>query len=138
MSAVVADTNAALWFLFDPSRLSPAADAAITTASKSGQIFVSVITLVELVYLVPKPSFSYPNALNRLVPLIRNSSQPFEALPVTLDVADAIQRVPRDEIPDMPDRIIAATAVAARLPLVSSDSKIRGSATLAALVPVIW
>ena len=138
MSAVVADTNAALWFLFDPSRLSPAADAAITTASKSGQIFVSVITLVELVYLVPKPSFSYPNALNRLVPLIRNSSQPFEAFPVTLDVADAIQRVPRDEIPDMPDRIIAATAVAARLPLVSSDSKIRGSATLAALVPVIW
>ena len=46
--------------------------------------------------------------------------------------------VPRDEVPDMPDRIIAATAVAYKLPLVSQDTEIRASASLKALVPVIW
>jgi PIN domain nuclease of toxin-antitoxin system len=35
MSDVLADTHSIVWFLFDPSRLSPAADAALTTAGKS-------------------------------------------------------------------------------------------------------
>ena len=59
-------------------------------------------------------------------------------LPVGLEIAQAMDLVPRAEVPDMPDRIIAATAVAHTLPLVSQDSEIRASATLKALVPVIW
>ena len=38
----------------------------------------------------------------------------------------------------MPDRIVAATAVAYKLPLVSQDSEIRASASLKAPVSVIW
>jgi hypothetical protein len=55
-----------------------------------------------------------------------------------LEIAEALDFVPRDEVPDMPDRIIAATAVSHMLPLVSQDSEIRASATLNALVPAIW
>jgi len=47
-------------------------------------------------------------------------------------------QVPRAEIPGMPDRIIAATAVAHNLPLVSKDADIRNSATLKQFVTVIW
>ncbi len=36
MSDLLADTHAVVWFLFDPARLSPAADAAMTDASRSG------------------------------------------------------------------------------------------------------
>ncbi len=38
----------------------------------------------------------------------------------------------------MPDRIVAATAVAHKLPLVSADSDLRSSTSLKALVSVIW
>ena len=138
MSDLVADTHAVVWFLFDPARLSSASDAAMTAASQSGKIFVSAITLVELNYLAGKKSFPYTGVLPRLVSLVSDPLEPLDVLPLTLEVALAMDRVPRDEIPDMPDRIIAATAVAHGLPLVSADSHIRGSVSLAAIVSVVW
>ena len=138
MSDVLADTHAIIWYLFDPTRLSPAAVAALTVASQRGMIFLSAITLVELSYLAGKKSFPYAGVLPRLLALVTDPNEPVGVLPVTLDVALAMDRVPRGEVPDMPDRIIAATAVAHNLPLVSADSDIQGSASLKALVPVVW
>ncbi len=40
------------------------------------------------------------------------------------DVADQIGNVFRDGIPDLPDRVIATTALALNLPLISRDRKI--------------
>jgi predicted nucleic acid-binding protein len=42
-------------------------------------------------------------------------------------VVDAVARVSRAEVPDMPDRIVAATALALRLPLISRGARIRAS-----------
>ena len=58
-SDVLADTHSIVWFLFDPSRLSPAADAALTTAAQSGKVYISAITLVEVNYLSGKKTFPY-------------------------------------------------------------------------------
>lgn len=137
-SAVVADTNAILWWYFDPSRLTPAARQALSTAVTSGRLFISAITLVELVYLEGRAGFPYTGAFARLTTLAADPAEALEVLPVTSLVAEAMFRIPRAEIPDMPDRIIAAAAVAHALPLVSSDTDIRGSAALNALVSVIW
>ena len=41
--------------------------------------------------------------------------------------------IPREDIPDMPDRIIAATALHLGVPLISRDSKIKLSK-----VKTIW
>ena len=41
--------------------------------------------------------------------------------------ADALEFVSRNEVPDLPDRIVSATAVALRVSLVSRDGKIRVS-----------
>ncbi|WP_088256355.1 type II toxin-antitoxin system VapC family toxin [Fimbriiglobus ruber] len=138
MSDVVADTHSIVWFLFDTPRLSPAADAALTAAISSGRRYISAITLVELNYLTGKASFPYPGILRHLLSLIADTGEPVDVLPVTLEIARALDQVPRSEVPAMPDRIIAATAVAHKLPLVSTDSDIQGSASLKALVPVIW
>ena len=62
MSDVLADTHSIVWLLFDPSRLSPAADAALTTAAQSGKVTISAITLVEVNYLSGKKT------CNRSVP----------------------------------------------------------------------
>jgi PIN domain nuclease of toxin-antitoxin system len=138
MSDVLADTHAIVWFVFDPARLSAAADSALSIAAQSGKLYISAITLVELDYLSTKKSFPYPDALARILALVIDPSAPLELLPLDLEVAQAMGRIPRNEVPDMPDRIIAATAVAHRLPLVSADSTISGSASLNALVRVIW
>jgi PIN domain nuclease of toxin-antitoxin system len=59
MIAGVADTHAALWYLFGDPRLSVPAKAAFDTAASSRRkILLSVISLVEVVYFVEKnPSY---------------------------------------------------------------------------------
>ncbi len=54
-------------------------------------------------------------------------------LPLTIDVAAAAAKL-GDPIRDPADRIIVATALQARVPLVTRDHKI----TQAAIVPTIW
>jgi PIN domain nuclease of toxin-antitoxin system len=138
MNDILADTHSVVWFLFDPNRLSPAATAAMNAAVQSGRLFISTITLVELSYLAGRPSFPYSRVLPRLITLIDDPSEPIEALPLTVEVARTLDVIPRSEIADMPDRIVAATAVTYQLPLVSVDSDIQSSRTLKNLVPVIW
>lgn len=89
-------------------------------------------------YLAGKRSFPYSGVLPRLIALATDPAEPLEVLPLTLEIAQAMDLVPRAEVPDMPDRIVSATAVAHKLPLVSADADICGSASLQALVPVIW
>jgi len=138
MNDVLADTHSVVWLLFDPGRLSVQAAAALTAASQTGRVFISAITLVELDYLAGKVSFPYPAVLPRLVTLVSDPVEPIDVLPLTLRVAQAMAQVPRAEIPGMPDRIVAATAVAHNLPLVSKDADILNSAGLRQLVSVIW
>lgn len=138
MSAVLADTHAIVWSLFDPPKLSSLARSPLIAATGTDRICISTITLVELNYLVGKKSFPYVGVLPKLIALIRDPSEPIEALPLTVTVAEAMDRVPRTEVPDMPDRIIAATAIAHSMRLVSADPDIQGSASLQSLVPVIW
>jgi predicted nucleic acid-binding protein len=78
---------------------------------------------VELVYLGDKgrvPAAAAERVDEVLAPLDRR-------------VAEATRRIRREEVPDMPDRIIAATALALDLPLVTRDGKIR-----AADIQTIW
>ena len=56
-----------------------------------------------------------------------------EVNPLDLGVIRAIRRVPREAIADMPDRIIAATAIHLGVPLVSRDRRIQLST-----VKTIW
>ena len=52
---------------------------------------------------------------------------------LTGDIANATSRVSRAEVPDMPDRIIAATALHLGVPLISRDRRISLSA-----VATVW
>ena len=54
-------------------------------------------------------------------------------VPLTLGIADDLARVPWRSVPDMPDRIIAATALHVGLPLVSRDGRIQAPG-----LEVVW
>ncbi len=133
MASMLADTHAAIWFMDPPGRLSPTALAAMRATVASGDaINVSAITIVELVYLVDKGRIP-PQTLVALYALIDSQDSAFTLVPVDLDVARRVERIPRDQVPDMPDRIIAATALTLGLPLVTRDAEIQAS-----LVQTIW
>lgn len=133
MSAVIADTHAIMWYLSDPKRLSPTAEVALDTAVASGEpIYVASITLVELRYLIEKgrlASTVWDAVVNALAD--PNGGVRLESL--DLAVASELGVIPRGVVPEMPDRIIAATAHYLGLPLFTADHKVH-----AAGIAVIW
>lgn len=133
MGAVVADTHAALWYLLDSASLSSVAEVALDEATQAGDpIYVASISLVEVVYLVEKGKL-LEVALERLTRALTEPDTGFVLVPLDLAVARALRNVPRDVVPDMPDRIIAATALHLHLPLVTRDLQIRKAA-----IQTIW
>ena len=125
MIHAVADTHALIWYAYADARLSPSALAAFEGAAAEGeQIGFSTISLVEMVYLVEKGRVQV-EALDQLLAAIDNPDSVLVELPVDHEVAIAMQQISRDTVPDMPDRIIAATALQHKIPVISRDSQIR-------------
>jgi PIN domain nuclease of toxin-antitoxin system len=129
----VADTHAVIWYVLNDPQLSNAAKTFFnTTAAQGDQIGVSSITLVEIVYLIEKQRI--PTAvLPRLVNDLNSGTSVLTEIPLTLQIVQVMHQVLRVQVPDMPDRIIAATAVHLGVPLITRDSKIQSSG-----IQTIW
>ena len=127
MDAVVVDTHVVLWYLTQDPKLSQKAMEALDSATQAGEpIYVPAICLVELTYLVEKNRLPI-TARERLIAALDDPEKPTHLVPMDRAIVDAVEFVSRTEVPDMPDRIIAATALALQLPLISRDSRIRAS-----------
>ena len=127
MIAAVADTHTALWYLFNDARLSVAAGDFIDQAAAAGsQTVVSSISLAEIVYLIEKNRLP-ANAYTDLKAALDDPDHVFKEAPFTVEIVDAMRQVPRADVPDMPDRIVAATAVYFGVPVISRDGRIRAS-----------
>ena len=133
MSGAVIDTHALIWYLQKDTRLSAKAFQAIETCRLDGiRIWVPGICIVEMTYLCEKNRI--PNGiLAEARKAIAATDSVLQIAPLDNAVLDALVFVPRSSVPDMPDRIIAATAFAAKLPLISRDAKIQMSA-----IATIW
>ena len=133
MGSLVADTHAFLWYLQDSPRLSQRARSALIEAIEtSALVRIASVSLVEMRYLVEKGRIA-PLQFAQAMEVVRSERSPFQIVPLKLEVAEALARVSVRQVPDMPDRIICATARHLGLPLVSRDRKI-----LAADIETIW
>ena len=127
MIAAIADTHTALWYLFNDGRLSMlAGDFIDKSASAGSQIGISSISLAEIVYLIEKNRIP-ANAYADLKGALNDPEHVFTEAPFTVEIVDAMKQVVRADVPDMPDRIVAATAVYFGVPVISRDGKIRAS-----------
>ena len=124
MANIVVDTNIVIWYFGDLPRLSPPAQSIMARAEASGTVFVASITVVELTYLVEKKRIPL-DVIVALRDSLDDSSTAFSLVELSREVADRVQNIPRSSVPDMPDRIIAATALHLGLPLITSDVNIR-------------
>ena len=129
MRAVAADTHAALWYLEDDRRLTAAAGQALDGADR---ILLPSVCLVEITYLVEKGRL-HEAVLPRLFAELDRPDTTLALAPLDLGVVLALQDVPRAAVPDLPDRVIAATARHYGVPLVTRDSAIRSSG-----VETVW
>ncbi|MEH2249750.1 type II toxin-antitoxin system VapC family toxin [Nostoc sp.] len=114
-------------------RLSTTAQNTIAQIASSGdQVALSSITLAEIVYLSKKGRIS-PLTLEQLLASVDTTDALLVEVPFTRQIAEALPLVNRSQVPDLPDRIIAATALYLGVPVISRDSKIKLSS-----VNTIW
>jgi PIN domain nuclease of toxin-antitoxin system len=127
MIGAVADTHAAVWYLFQDARLSGTARNFMEGARREGRaIGVSVISLAEIVYLQEEGRVS-PHTLAVLLDRLRDPEVILEELVFDASVVQRMPEVSRTLVPDLPDRVIAATALHFGVPVISRDRKIRAS-----------
>lgn len=125
MASVVADTHAIVWYVEADPRLSPAALQAIEDAARAGDpVFVSAVTFAEVVYLEEKGRVR-KGQFDHLRLILTQSGAVSRIIPFDADMADAMRQIPAAIVPDMPDRMIGATALHLGLPLVTADRKLR-------------
>lgn len=130
---VVADTHAILWYLYSDPRLSPLAVGTLESAEKEGeQIAVASVTLAEIIYLIEKDRI-HPLSFSRILAALEQENPVLVEIPFDRYIAQAMQHVDRNQVPDLPDRIVAATALFLGVPVISRDRKIQSS-----IVDTIW
>jgi PIN domain nuclease of toxin-antitoxin system len=133
MIVAVADTHAVIWYLAGDTRLSATARHFMDSAANNGdEIAVAAITLVEMVYLLEKGRIS-PQSFSQLAEELGDPDSMFVEVTVDLKIARAVSRVHVNQVPDMPDRIVAATALQHNVPVISRDGKIQLSS-----IKTIW
>jgi PIN domain nuclease of toxin-antitoxin system len=134
---VVADSQALVWYLAEPSRLSDAALSALDDAESSDGIDVCVLTLAELWVATHKRSASRRLELGAFELVKATLADPdlnFDIVPITAATASYFEAVAWPALRDPFDRFIVATSLELRLPLVSADRAIRETAGVA----VVW
>jgi PIN domain nuclease of toxin-antitoxin system len=127
MIAGVADTHTAVWYLFNDARLSAKAGDFIEEAAvQARRIIVSAISLAEVVYLIEKNRLPH-GAYADLSAALANPDHVLKEIAFTSEIVDVMRQISRADVPDMPDRIVAATGLYLGVPVISRDGKIRAS-----------
>jgi PIN domain nuclease of toxin-antitoxin system len=130
---ILLDSHAAAWLVTRPQRLSRRATTAIRRMEARGGLAIASVTLFELAQMLSigeiRPGGTPRSWLRAFVTQTGLAIQD-----VTIDIAAVAAHLPPAFPSDPFDRLIAATAIVARIPLVTADSRIQKSG----VVKTIW
>ncbi len=130
---ILLDTHVLLWLAAEPARLSRAAALAIRRAVRSGGIAIASISLWEIAALFARGRLRSRGTTEASLEAILKATG-VSLREITPTIASLATQFPADFSSDPADRLIAATARAEGLTLVTRDEHIRSSA----LVRTVW
>ncbi|MBI2207696.1 MAG: type II toxin-antitoxin system VapC family toxin [Candidatus Rokubacteria bacterium] len=130
---ILLDTHAWFWFAADPKRLSGPAARAIGEATSSGGLSIASISLWEVAWMMARgrihprgtPESTLAHLVDRTGVIVKE---------ITPTIAALAAQLGPDFPSDPADRLIAATARAEAVPLVTRDRAVRASNA----VTTIW
>ena len=123
---IAVDTHILIWEALSPERLSPAAVEAIATANQADGIIVADISLWEIAMLIQKGRVEILIDCHSFLNLIIQANQ-IHVRTITPQIATLSTQFLSTINADPADRLIAATALAAGVSLVTADRNLRNS-----------
>src|SRR6476661_2840135 len=133
MLDAVTDTHSLIWYLENDPRLGATAQQAFDALDRGEiHVYIPTICLVEIIYLEEKGRITAGLGA-KLDAELQGGLSGLMLADLTSQVVHALALISRSAIPDMPDRIIAATSLHMDLPLISKDRKIQVSG-----IQTIW
>lgn len=134
MNAVVTDTHAIIWYFSGNKRLSRKGRAIFEQAQLGQkQIVVPSIVVVETIFLLQRARID-PAIIQALLSLPESSQDSIYIYPLNKAVVSALGHFGPAIIPELADRIVAATAYHLSLPVLTTDSDMQASN----LIQTIW
>ncbi|MEK0194187.1 type II toxin-antitoxin system VapC family toxin [Microcoleus anatoxicus] len=101
-------------------------------AAEGNQVAFSSITLAEIVYLSERGRIN-STTLDLLLREVESDDALLVEIAFDRNIALSLRQVDRSQIPDLPDRIIAATGLYLKVPVISRDRRIQLSS-----IETIW
>jgi PIN domain nuclease of toxin-antitoxin system len=130
----VADTHAVVWYLSKNKRLSRRVRTIFERAT-AGYVHVAIpsIVVVETAFLIQRARLAGA-VIQSLLNLTEDPADGIYLYPLNLGVVKALVNIGPAAIPELADRVIAATALHLNLPLLTTDAAIQSSK----LVETVW
>jgi predicted nucleic acid-binding protein len=122
MDSFVTDTQALVKFMMGKRVINDRSHQAFLSADKAqSTIIIPAIVLMEVLYLFEKNRID--NSLFQTEDLLKSQNYQFE--PLSLEILKTASEI--TDIPELHDRLIAATARYLDIPLITNDPVIRAS-----------
>lgn len=123
---IVLDTHSWIWWVDQPSRLSPAVSHALGDVSERNPVVVSSISVWELYILVEKGRLGLRTDPAHWVHQCE-LSQKIRFVPVDNEITRISVQLPKSVPEDPANRLIVATAISLGGKLITKDAKLRAS-----------
>ena len=130
---ITLDTHVILWDALQPELLSDKAKEAIEKANQTDGLFFCSISLWEIAMLIRKKRIEVSVSYSKLVDLLLSSNR-YVFQEITPEIAYLSTTLPDSINSDPADRIIAATSLITKTPLLTADENLRQSE----LLQTIW
>lgn len=125
MIALLVDTQALIWYLTEDKQLSQRARLIMLLNAQNGlEVGVSVISLVEMTVLVNNGKLPAAR-FTRLMDELATPDSLLVEVPVGLDIIRLLCDDNLQQVASMQERIIAATALALDVPLISQNTHLQ-------------
>jgi len=130
---IVVDTHVILWDALKPELLSERAKKAIASANKGDGIIFCEISLWEIAMLIQKERVCIEASYQDFIKWVFLSNK-YQYQGITPEIAELSTQLPEEINKDPADRIIAATSLVQKIPLVTADTNL----TRSSMLTTIW